>query len=241
MLQSKTTDSAEFSLAFDELEHDLAAIITVLGYADGEAPEFLRTVFDEIISAAGERCHIRAGYRYFPEIEWRETDLVLGPEKTAFATGKIVAAQLQHAESAVLYACTIGAGLETWSRQLLNDGDFFAGYMVDAVASQTVELAMQKVQGLLEKEQQKKGLKISNTYSPGYCGWQVAEQQKLFSLLPDNFCSITLTASSLMLPIKSVSGLIGIGRHIQKTDTCRLCDMRSCVYRRRFEKSKQER
>ncbi|MBN1464621.1 hypothetical protein JXA02_02590 [candidate division KSB1 bacterium] len=239
MIRSTTADITEFSLSFDELDHNPAELIALVGYRDGEAPEILRTLYYEIISAAGERCHIRGGYRHFSEIEWRETDLCLGSEKTAFATGKIIAAQLQRAESAVLFACSIGAGLETWSRQLMNDGDFFSGYLVDAVASLTVESAMHKIQDDLEKDQQDKGQKISNCYSPGHCGWLVTEQHKLFSLLPDNFCGITLTDSSLMLPIKSASGIIGIGPAMQRVDACQLCDMNRCVFRR-FDKSKQE-
>ncbi|MBN1559414.1 5-methyltetrahydrofolate--homocysteine methyltransferase [candidate division KSB1 bacterium] len=240
MIRSTTAEIAEFSLSFDEIEHDPAGLIALLGYRDGEAPELLRTVLEEIISDAGDRCHIRGGYRHISEIEWRETDLCLGRDKMALATGKIIADELQRAESVALFACTIGTGLETWSKRLMNDGDFFAGYLVDAVASLTVESAMQKIQDYLEREQQDKGLRISNCYSPGNCGWPVTEQHKLFSLLPDNFCGITLTDSSLMLPIKSVSGIIGIGPAMRKVNTCQFCDMKRCVYRRRFEKSKQE-
>ncbi|MCK7538940.1 MAG: hypothetical protein MZV63_52410 [Marinilabiliales bacterium] len=47
---------------------------------------------------------------------------------------------------------------------------------------------------------------ITNRFSPGYCGWDVAEQHKLFSFFKDNFCGITLTESALMNPVKSVSG-----------------------------------
>ena len=113
--------------------------------------------------------------------------------------------------------------------------------MADAIASQTVELAIDKVQCHLENELMTFGLKTTNRYSPGYCGWHVSEQQKLFSLLPDSFCDITLTESSLMMPIKSVSGIIGIGPHVKKIDyTCRLCDLKDCVYRRRFEKIPQD-
>ena len=37
-----------------------------------------------------------------------------------------------------------------------------------------------------------------------------------------------------MDPVKSVSGFIGIGEHVKYNPyTCRLCDMKDCIYRRR--------
>ena len=75
--------------------------------------------------------------------------------------------------------------------------------------------------------------RITNRYSPGYCGWQVAEQHKLFQLIPDNYCGIRLTESALMDPVKSVSGIIGIGENVKINPyTCRMCDMPDCVYRK---------
>jgi hypothetical protein len=44
----------------------------------------------------------------------------------------------------------------------------------------------------------------------------VAEQHKLFSLLPPGICGITLSDSALMHPIKSVSGITGIGKHCKQ-------------------------
>ena len=80
----------------------------------------------------------------------------------------------------------------------------------------------------------KEGLNITNRYSPGYCGWDVSEQQKLFFLLPENCCGIRLTDSSLMLPIKSVSGVIGVGKTVRKTAyKCAVCDKEDCYLRRR--------
>ena len=113
--------------------------------------------------------------------------------------------------------------------------------MVDIIASKTVELTVEKIQNDLERTQRQKGLEISNCYSPGYCGWHVSDQQKLFSLLPTDFCGIKLTKSSLMLPIKSFSGIIGMGQKMRKFDhVCDLCDMQNCIYRKRSKKTRQE-
>ena len=97
-------------------------------------------------------------------------------------------------------------------RNYLTEGDAALSYLVDTVASVTEEQATDVLHDHIEKQMQMQGLKITNRYSPGYCDWSVSEQHLLFSFLPANFCGITLTESSLMVPIKSVSGIIGIGK-----------------------------
>jgi hypothetical protein len=76
------------------------------------------------------------------------------------------------------------------------------------------------------------GWSSTNRYSPGYCDWHVAEQHSLFSLLPEGFCGITLTPSALMVPIKSISGIIGLGPDVQRGEyQCSICELKDCFRR----------
>ncbi|MCI5917442.1 MAG: methionine synthase, partial [Bacteroidales bacterium] len=46
-----------------------------------------------------------------------------------------------------------------------------------------------------------------------------------------------LTPSSLMVPIKSVSGVVGLGRDVRKLEySCGLCNFKDC-YKRRKKKA----
>jgi hypothetical protein len=96
------------------------------------------------------------------------------------------------------------------------------------------------MQDNLEKSAAESGLKITNRYSPGYCGWSVGEQHNLFSLIPYNYCGIRLTESALMDPVKSVSGIIGIGANVKSNPyTCKMCDMKDCIYRKVKERKNE--
>ena len=76
------------------------------------------------------------------------------------------------------------------------------------------------------------GCNITNRYSPGYCGWDVAQQKELFSLFTSVFDFVRLGDSCLMNPIKSVSGIIGIGKDVKYNNyTCRICDSHNCLYK----------
>ena len=100
------------------------------------------------------------------------------------------------------------------------------------LGSIVVESAMDIIQEHLKLWMKEQGLKFTNRYSPGYCGWELKEQSKLFGLLPENFCGISLSDSMLMKPIKSVSGIIGIGENvIYDQYTCNYCRDVNCLYR----------
>jgi len=128
-----------------------------------------------------------------------------------FNTGKIIHKMLRHAESYALFLVSAGPGPENLARSLLQQGDYLEGYILDLVASAIVDLAADQVQEQVKILAEQQGLHITNRYSPGYCAWNVEEQQKLFSLFQEGCCGISLSDSSLMDPIKSISGIIGIG------------------------------
>ncbi len=114
----------------------------------------------------------------------------------------------------------------------MNDGDMLKGYIIDIAASELVEKTTDLLESELLKIVSRKNFGVTNRYSPGYCGWNVNDQHKLFSFLPDNFCGVSLTDSALMLPIKSISAVIGIGANSEKEDyQCSLCDTDFCYKR----------
>lgn len=150
-----------------------------------------------------------------------------------FHTGRIIRNMLKGAQEYAFFAATAGPGPENLSKKLINERQFLEGYIVDLIATGIVESVADQLQEQIKSAVQQDGLKSTNRYSPGYCTWNLDEQQKLFGLLPGDCCGITLSESSLMLPIKSVSGIIGIGKKVKfREHTCEICSMKECAYRR---------
>ncbi len=86
-------------------------------------------------------------------------------------------------------------------------------------------------------EQAARGLKITNRYSPGYCNWPLKDQRPLFAFVGENPTGIALSESCLMHPIKSVSGVIGIGTKARRRAYgCVICQNKTCIYRRLVQK-----
>jgi hypothetical protein len=70
-------------------------------------------------------------------------------------------------------------------------------------------------------------------YSPGYCGWHVTGQRRLFDRLEPQRIGVTLNSSCLMQPLKSVSGVLVIGpssihEFDNDFDFCALCSTYQC-------------
>ena len=123
------------------------------------------------------------------------------------------------------------------TNQLNEQGDIMEAYILDAIGSLTVENAMDKIQEQLKLEMTANGMKISNRYSPGYCNWHLSDQKPLFELIGENSTNIQLSDSCLMTPRKSVSGIIGIGKHLKHHQYgCAVCNNTTCIYRKILNK-----
>jgi len=234
--------SEEYSYQFDELDISIDIIEKFMGYEPGKAPEPIPQLIEEVLGVAHDYCNIKGGYVIHREVDIRKEEKVIAIDGIDFEVKKIVTNQLRKMEDVALFACTAGAGIGDYSKELMHEGDFVKGYIADVVGSEIVESAMDKIQDDLEQKMNAEGLFITDRYSPGYCGWSVAEQHKLFSFFPKGFCGINLTETSLMQPIKSVSGIIGIGPDVRRKGyVCQHCDMVNCIYREKKHIKKSDR
>jgi hypothetical protein len=152
-------------------------------------------------------------------------------EGIRFHAGKIIHKMLKNSETYAFFLVTIGPEPERLARDLLANGEFLEGYITDLVASALVDAVADQVHEALRKVALTRNMKVTNRYSPGYCSWDVAEQQKLFKLFLENTCGISLSESSLMSPVKSISGIVGIGPDVKfNAYTCEICPMKTCTF-----------
>lgn len=151
-----------------------------------------------------------------------------------FSVGRIISRQLRGAQQFVVFVCTSGMAYQVFHDRLTEEGDMVRVFVADAIGSVIAERTADRMQADVAAYIAGRGYKNTNRFSPGYCGWHVSEQRKLFSLFPQEApCGVSLTDSCLMVPIKSVSGVIGIGPSVKCFDySCGLCDMKQCYKRK---------
>lgn len=230
-----------FQYNFNDLNLSVSQIENVIGYKDGEDRELVTDLIEEILKESQKISNVKAQYSIFHDVWFDNNTKSVSINNTGFHIKKIVFGQLRKSDSLAIFLCTAGAEIGIRSRKAMQEKDLLLGYLYDVVGSEIVEAAADLMQNELEKAAISSGKKITNRYSPGYCGWDVAEQHKLFQLFPENFCRIRLAPSALMDPVKSVSGIIGIGENVKANPySCNLCDSKNCIYRNSKEDKKSK-
>lgn len=207
-------------------------VAAFMGYGPGRMPEY----FDALVRRSlGEAALLMEVRGIFVEAN-AECDArgqgIIRLNGRAFNVGQRIAERLGPLRLVAVFACTVGPGLGARARDLMGKDEGLEAYVYDAIASLAAENAAEALQRSAEEEAGERGLGATERYSPGYCGWPVSEQARLFALLPPGACGIRLTESSMMVPEKSVSGIFGLGPGLSRRGYgCGQCDRESCPSR----------
>ena len=131
--------------------------------------------------------------------------------------------------------CTVGEAIEARVRTLFDAREFPLAVMLDSVGSAAVESLAELANDALCRRALDEGVRVTNRVSPGYAGWDTAEQRALWRICPGDAIGVTLNEACVMTPGKSISFLVGIGPEARVDHyftQCRRCWMRDCAYRR---------
>ena len=211
----------EKTLCYDALAITLSDVYEQMGYR-GQQPDAATQAELEAVVA-----EVRPWLR--PQFCYRVV-----AEQPDFDMGRIILRQLRGAEAYALFVCTSGVEFEEYQQRLKREGDMVRTFIADALGSVIAEKTADLMERHLQESVDKLHWHRTNRFSPGYCGWHVSQQQRLFPLMQGHTCGVRLTDSSLMIPIKSVSGIIGLGPDVRYQDyTCGLCDFKQCYKRKK--------
>ena len=211
-------------LSYDDLAITPSDVYEQMGYREQWPDEATCRETDAILQEVRTILRPRLCFTVvYGMLDLKQNQLTI--QDTTFDIGKIIARQLRGSEAFALFVATSGTEFEQYQQQLKTKGDMVR--IFDEM-EQLLQLSIDKLQW-----------KHTNRFSPGYCGWHVSQQQRLFPLLGEKEpCGVHLTDSSLMVPIKSVSGMVGVGKNVRRLDyTCGLCDFKNC-YKRRLKLAK---
>ena len=203
-----------------------------LGYKEVKPPSGINLIIEDMIEQISNLSDLKAGYIVLKTKKTEENSNGIFIEDAFLNTGNLITGQLADSSTVAIFVCSIGNTIESYIQNLMDDEEIAKGYIADTIASIAADNFAKKIHEHIQNKAENDGLKTTNRYSPGYCSWDVSEQHKLFSLLPDNFCGIKLTESAFMIPRKSVSGIIGIGENVKFNKyLCNDCISSECTYR----------
>ena len=202
-------------------------ILKYLGFRGQELTEEIaaqiRRCTDEVLAAATPRLT----YRHVP----LEDGAVLG---VTFA-GNDIPRMLEPCEEVVLFGATLGPGVERLMMryEVVNAAD---SVIMDACASTAIENICNNFESDMRHAVEAEGRYLTDRFSPGYGDLPITEQPKFFALLDmTRRIGVSLTPTTIMVPRKSVTAIMGIARTPQphRPPDCEHCLMfRTCPFRK---------
>ncbi len=216
-------------VAFSELEISPELILNEIGYGTITPDAIVSDTLYKLYSEIQKEAVPEFGY-IIDEGELLEKSIII--RSIVLNPGNTINSLLKNSVRFVLFAATAGERFEQMTRDVKSDGDLLKIYLMDAIGSCLVE----KTGDFIEKHLESKlgDMNHTNRFSPGYCGWHLTEQRKLFELLGNKPCGITLSDVCLMTPVKSISGIIGIGERVSKKRyACNICELKTCYKRKK--------
>ena len=218
-----------------DIEVDKKQIYRYLGYgSDYKPPVRISVLIDEYIEHA--RHLIDPAHSYvIRNIEQVECPSVFVEGSVVFKS-KVVATLLEKSTKVAVFVATISSRLEEMACQLARDGLVLQSAVLDAIGSSATENVADFVQDRIREMANAQGLCASHRFSPGYCDWAIKQQKTVFQALVSDTAGVRLTKGYLMIPRKSISGIIGIGpcdpSNVENYNPCQTCTEYDCMSRR---------
>jgi hypothetical protein len=209
------------------VEPRLAEIVRYCGYAGPRpVPAEVEHTIAETVADAAVHLRPKGTYSLYAVTERSARSLSLG---TVTIHGQ-VARFLGEAGRVAAFVVTAGHELAEFVAE--RTGDPLRGWVLDAFGSWAAETAAEALmRPLALRLAQDEALSLR--YSPGYCGMDLAEQRAIFQLVEADSIGVSLLPSWLMRPLKSISGLVGLGpRSSIERSPCERCPELGCHMRR---------
>lgn len=203
---------------------DIDIINMFRGRGEG-LPDFFREAVKDSLEKVIDQ-NVLIGYRVFP-VQITKEEIII--ENHELEINREVFNFVKNSEKAVLFACTVTPQLNIF---LNTFNDISEQYVKDVTGTLIIEKTRDFLYEHIKNYYSR--FKTTNLLSPGNCGWPMEAQKTLFKLLPDSFLGISLSQSGMMSPLKSLSGIVGLGSNVKYKHTdCRQCPSTNCIYRKK--------
>lgn len=141
-----------------------------------------------------------------------ENEYMIYQKEFKESSAKLTGEKSVEKENMVLFLATIGPALDETVKKLQAEGKIYEAFILNGIGAGAAECVAEDLNlyfnsSLIADEEKERFRRIS----PGYADWPLREQRKIFEILqPEKRLGVTLTESSIMIPEKSVTGIMGI-------------------------------
>ena len=205
-----------------------------IGYKDTSAiTPALKELIEQVISSglrliepklAAKRCKIKV---------YREKSQIL-VESNVYFNGEFITKHLRNCTQAAVFLLTVGPTISKEIEGAFKENNYLKAMVLDGVADQAIEKIIMQYRNQLVESINAEGLGITGFINPGHLDFGVDQQRSIFKILDGSKIGLSLTDSCLIMPIKSASGLFGLGKGIgisKDNHNCQHCTIENCPNR----------
>jgi len=131
--------------------------------------------------------------------------------------------------------CTIGNRLEMRVKRYIDSNEPLSAFIMDGIGSAAVDMLSEEACNLIASVASSRGYMAGSPISPGMQGLPITGQKYMFDLIPAGEIGVSLTDSGTMIPLKSVSMIMGLGPEMKRwkrAAVCASCHLRNtCSHR----------
>jgi len=209
-----------------------------LGYKENSiSNEQIEEMIDSLIEYSYSLIDCQGSYLIIDEIELdkEKNSVTLGANILKFQSNDIIEL-LSGQDKVALLTVTIGSSLENKVKELFDQGELSKATTLDAIASIAAEEVANELNKIIADDAITKGLPyLTMRFSPGYGDVKLDIQPQILKLLNGDKLGITTTTSNILLPEKSITAIIGLGKvensyRARCNFHCASCEFDSCVY-----------
>lgn len=186
-------------------------ILTRLGYQKTTTifSDEYKEKLNEIIKSGILLCNTKGIFGRYAIIE--KNDKYVKLENEVILESESLAKLLKNSIEVVLMAATVGREITDKIHFEVKDGDASLGVILDSVASQTADAALDWMVGFINKLIRREGKSLTRTrYSPGYGDLPLINQKKIFDALGLEKLGLSITERYMLVPEKSVIAIAGV-------------------------------
>lgn len=165
--------------------------------------------------------------------------VTMDPERVLLAggasiNGTLLPSTFSRAYALAVMVCTIGPGLETRVTEYSKSGETLRAMLLDGIGSAAVDILTQEACHYIGGKAAESGHQAGSPVSPGMPGLPITEQRNVLDLAYADEIGVDLTSSGIMVPRKSTTQIVAIGRNMHtwtQEDVCARCNLRdTCLY-----------
>lgn len=214
---------------------DKNEVLRYLGYRNQDIDDELNNLIDLCITEIRETSKPLYTYKIFDLEKTEEGISVLGTK--LILKGKDIYNHLKDARKCAIMAATLGIGVDNKIR-ITERTNMTKSVILDSCATEFIEKICDKAEEEISNLAKIKNFNTNFRYGPGYGDLPIEIQGDVISVLNANkSIGLTTTTSSVLIPRKSVTAIIGFldeDAKISKIKNCNICKLReTCNFRRK--------